>query len=162
MQLERSRDQFVKKGLGVVAISYDSRQVLQNFSNRVKIGFPLFSDEGSAVIRAFGILNTTACSRSSSGLVPACGKRTELPVGTPIGITSSTDWIGGHQVGFFGLGGEESKQRKRRNDRGLQFTQGDAHECNVAFIDSNRVDGARACPRLRSGFAMHVALADSR
>jgi AhpC/TSA family protein/cytochrome c biogenesis DsbD-like protein len=59
VQLERSRDQFVKKGLGVVAISYDSRQILQNFSNRMKIGFPLLSDEGSVVIRSFGILNTT-------------------------------------------------------------------------------------------------------
>jgi hypothetical protein len=73
VQLEGSRDQFVKKGLGVVAISYDSRQVLQNFSNRVKIGFPLLSDEGSAVIRAFGILNTTVTAGALDDGVPYPG-----------------------------------------------------------------------------------------
>jgi len=63
----------VKKGLGVVAISYDSRQILQNFSNRMKIGFPLLSDEGSVVIRSFGILNTSVTRGALDDGVPYPG-----------------------------------------------------------------------------------------
>jgi AhpC/TSA family protein/cytochrome c biogenesis DsbD-like protein len=59
VQLEKSRNEFIKRGFGVAAISYDSRAVLQNFADRLKIGFPLLSDDGSQVIRSFGILNTT-------------------------------------------------------------------------------------------------------
>ena len=47
-------------GLGVAAISYDSEDVLADFSLRRGITFPLLSDDGSAVITAFGILNTVA------------------------------------------------------------------------------------------------------
>jgi hypothetical protein len=49
----------MKRGLGVAAISYDTRGILQDFSDRLKIGYPLLSDQGSRTIRAFGILNTT-------------------------------------------------------------------------------------------------------
>jgi len=59
VQLEKARDQFVKRGLGVAAISYDSPQILADFSKRMKVQFPLLSDEQSAVIRSFGIFNTT-------------------------------------------------------------------------------------------------------
>lgn len=43
--------------MGVAAISYDSPQVLREFAERHGIAFPLLSDEDSATIRAFGILN---------------------------------------------------------------------------------------------------------
>jgi peroxiredoxin len=46
-------------GLGVAAISYDSAAVLADFAKRRGITFPLLSDAGSTVIKAFGILNTT-------------------------------------------------------------------------------------------------------
>jgi len=45
--------------MGVCAISYDSREVLQDFSNRRQITFPLLSDPESKIIQDFGILNTT-------------------------------------------------------------------------------------------------------
>ena len=50
----------VAEGLGVAAISYDSREVLADFSHRKGITFPLLADDDSAVITAFGILNTVA------------------------------------------------------------------------------------------------------
>jgi hypothetical protein len=45
--------------MGVAAISYDTVAVLDDFSKRRGITFPLLSDAGSAVIRSYGILNTT-------------------------------------------------------------------------------------------------------
>lgn len=58
MELERSLEKFRAQGLGVAAISYDSPAVLRHFSERMGgFHFPLLSDEGSKIIRAFGILN---------------------------------------------------------------------------------------------------------
>jgi AhpC/TSA family/Disulphide bond corrector protein DsbC len=45
-------------GINAAAITYDSREVLSNFSAAYKIGYPLLSDAGSKVIREFGIFNT--------------------------------------------------------------------------------------------------------
>ncbi len=53
-QVEALRSQ----GLGVVAISYDSRDILASFSQRQGITYPLLSDRGSATITRYGILNT--------------------------------------------------------------------------------------------------------
>lgn len=39
-------------------MTYDVVAVLKQFSDRVSLAFPLLSDDGSKVIRAFGILNT--------------------------------------------------------------------------------------------------------
>ena len=63
----------MKRGFGVAAISYDSRAVLQDFGNRMKIDFPLLSDEGSRVIRSFGILNTTVTPGDLDDGVPYPG-----------------------------------------------------------------------------------------
>lgn len=49
---------YAKRGLGIAAISYDSRGILHDFADRVGIHFPLLADPGSRVIRAFGVLNT--------------------------------------------------------------------------------------------------------
>lgn len=57
MELQRTLDKIRAQGLGVAAISYDSQSVLKAFADRRGITFPLLSDSGSAVIRAFGILN---------------------------------------------------------------------------------------------------------
>lgn len=48
------------KGLGLAAISYDSPEILAEFSRRRGITFPLLSDHDSATIKAYGILNTVA------------------------------------------------------------------------------------------------------
>ena len=47
-----------KNGTGLAVISYDSQQVLADFSKRQGITYPLLSDVGSATIRRYGILNT--------------------------------------------------------------------------------------------------------
>lgn len=57
MELQERLAEIQKRGLGVAAISYDSPAVLKNFAGRRGITFPLLADEGSKVIRAFGILN---------------------------------------------------------------------------------------------------------
>jgi DsbC/DsbD-like thiol-disulfide interchange protein len=41
----------------VAAISYDSESTLKRFADTYRIGYPMLSDKGSAVIRKFGILN---------------------------------------------------------------------------------------------------------
>jgi len=51
-------EEFKKQGLGVGAIMYDSQEILADFSARKKITFPMLSDPGSNVIKAFGVLNT--------------------------------------------------------------------------------------------------------
>lgn len=57
MELEQKLADIRALGLGVAAISYDSPAVLKNFAERRSITYPLLSDEGSRVIKAFGILN---------------------------------------------------------------------------------------------------------
>jgi peroxiredoxin len=59
-----------RSGLGLVAISYDPVPVLADFAKRRGITFPLLSDEGSRVIREYGILNTTVpeTSREQFGI----------------------------------------------------------------------------------------------
>jgi hypothetical protein len=42
----------------VAAVSYDSPAILKKFAEQYRIGFPMLSDKGSAVIRSYGILNT--------------------------------------------------------------------------------------------------------
>jgi hypothetical protein len=47
-------------GIGLAAISYDSRDILARFSERNGITYPLLSDVGSGVITRYGIRNTVA------------------------------------------------------------------------------------------------------
>jgi peroxiredoxin len=49
----------------IVAISYDSVDVLSQFAKKRKITYPLLSDEKSTVIRAFGVLNDDATGKQS-------------------------------------------------------------------------------------------------
>src|SRR5436853_6981215 len=46
------------QGTNAASITYDSGDVLQRFAQAYRIEYPMLSDEGSKVIRAFGILNT--------------------------------------------------------------------------------------------------------
>ena len=50
------------KGLAVAVITYDSTAILADFSRRRGITFPLLSDQGSATIKSYGLLNTTVDS----------------------------------------------------------------------------------------------------
>jgi len=49
-----------RNGIGLATISYDSQDILADFSKRNGITFPLLSDVGSATIKRYGILNTVA------------------------------------------------------------------------------------------------------
>lgn len=60
MELERNLGRIRQAGLGLAAVSYDSVATLKTFADRQHITFPLLSDEGSRVIREFGILNAEA------------------------------------------------------------------------------------------------------
>ena len=57
MELAGKSKEFEAQGLRVATITYDSPEVLRSFSGRVQIPYPMLSDAGSKVIRAFGILN---------------------------------------------------------------------------------------------------------
>ena len=57
VDLQSRLDTLRAQGLGVAAISYDAVPTLTEFASRRHITFPLLSDEGSATIKAFGILN---------------------------------------------------------------------------------------------------------
>ena len=57
----------------MAAISYDSSAVLADFTRRRGITFPLLSDPGSKIIKAFGILNTTVPPTAAYGTVGIYG-----------------------------------------------------------------------------------------
>jgi peroxiredoxin len=57
LELEHSRAMLEKNGIRIAAVSYDAVEKLTAFARKKGIGFPLLSDEGSATIRRFGILN---------------------------------------------------------------------------------------------------------
>jgi hypothetical protein len=59
VELEHSREQFAKLGIGLAAVSYDSVAILHNFAERRGIHFPMLSDADSKIIRSAGLLNET-------------------------------------------------------------------------------------------------------
>jgi hypothetical protein len=60
VELQSRSSQLQKNGLGLAVISYDSREILADFSARHRISYPLLSDATSATIKQYGILNTVA------------------------------------------------------------------------------------------------------
>lgn len=71
--MEESKEEFRKRGLGIAAISYDSREILQEFARRKQITIRLLSDPESKIIRAFGILNTSVRPGQSAYGIPYPG-----------------------------------------------------------------------------------------
>ncbi len=65
VQLQTDLKSLEDAGIRVVAISYDSVEVLAKFAADEKITFPLLSDSDSEVIKAFGILNKEASGRTA-------------------------------------------------------------------------------------------------
>jgi hypothetical protein len=59
--------------MGLVAVSYDPVAVLADFSERRHITFPLLSDEGSKVIRQYGLLNTSVAENNATFGIPYPG-----------------------------------------------------------------------------------------
>lgn len=69
--MQRSLPDFERENIAVFAISYDSVPVLQAFTERNGISYPLLSDEGSVVIRDLGLLNIHLAEQSAAyGLTP--------------------------------------------------------------------------------------------
>jgi hypothetical protein len=58
VELNLALDQLRTYGIHAASISYDARETLHAFGEAYHIGYPLLSDVGSLVIRAFGLLNT--------------------------------------------------------------------------------------------------------
>lgn len=57
MELQSRAAEIARQGLGLAAVSYDAPDILKRFSQSRGITFPLIADEGSAIIRRFGLLN---------------------------------------------------------------------------------------------------------
>ncbi len=73
VDLSSKAEDFRKKGLNVATISYDSVAILKDFSARKSIAIPMLSDPDSAVIKAFGILNTNVEANSPVYGIPFPG-----------------------------------------------------------------------------------------
>jgi peroxiredoxin len=58
VELQQHAAALAAAGIKVYAVTYDPQDALARFAARHGITYPLLSDEGSAVIRRFGILNT--------------------------------------------------------------------------------------------------------
>lgn len=70
MQLQNAKQRFESQGIKLAAISYDSRAILAEFAERLKIDYPLLSDPGSAVIRRFHVLNEKAVGINEGMALP--------------------------------------------------------------------------------------------
>lgn len=73
MELNRNREEFRKRGIGIAAISYDSVPVLQHFAQRKGIEIPLLSDPDSKLVRQIGILNEQVPAGSPFAGIPHPG-----------------------------------------------------------------------------------------
>ena len=59
MELQGRVDELRQQGFSVVAVSYDSVDTIAKFAAARNLTFPLLSDQGSAVITRYGLLNGT-------------------------------------------------------------------------------------------------------
>jgi len=73
VELQSNLEKLRAEGLGVVAISYDSVEVLKSFAARRSIAFPMLSDPESKIIRAFGIFNDQSQPGSTQYGIPYPG-----------------------------------------------------------------------------------------
>lgn len=60
MKLQRAKARFEQQGIRLAGISYDSRAILEEFSQRHQIDFPLMADPESKVIDRYRVLNEAA------------------------------------------------------------------------------------------------------
>ncbi len=90
MELQRQAEQLRAEGLGLAAISYDSRETLAAFAAKYQITFPLLSDAGSATIRRWGILNAEATGRTAG--IPHPGTFVISPAGRIVSRTFEPDY----------------------------------------------------------------------
>lgn len=67
---EKALSALASRGYSLTAISYDAVDKLANFAHKRHIEYPLLSDQGSAIIKAFGILNKKYKPGSSAYGIP--------------------------------------------------------------------------------------------
>jgi peroxiredoxin len=65
VQLQSDLNGIEATGGELVAISYDSPEILKRFAAKKSIAYPLLSDTGSKTIDAYGIRNKEAMGRTS-------------------------------------------------------------------------------------------------
>ena len=65
VQLQLDLNAIQATGGELVAISYDSPEILKRFAAKKSIAYPLLSDTGSKMIDAYGIRNKEATGRTS-------------------------------------------------------------------------------------------------
>ncbi len=82
MELQKNLPAIRKRGLGLVAVSYDSPAVLRTFAARKGIAFPMLSDTDSKVIRSYGLLNTSVAVNTPQFGIPYPGTFILDPSGT--------------------------------------------------------------------------------
>jgi peroxiredoxin len=107
VELQDRLEELRAEGLGVAAISYDSREILAEFSRRRGITYPLLSDVGSKTITAYGILNTIAAEafgpkRSDPAIAAAARKYvTVRPIAPAAPANEDTHEVGTPFPGTF-------------------------------------------------------------
>lgn len=57
LDLAEKSEGITSKGYNIFTVSYDSQERLKNFVSKYQFPYPMLSDEGSKIIKAFGILN---------------------------------------------------------------------------------------------------------
>lgn len=57
----------------LVGVSYDSVEILKKFSDKQRVTFPLLSDQGSEVIKAFGLHNKKGLPHPGTIIVDSNG-----------------------------------------------------------------------------------------
>lgn len=62
---------FAKRGLGVAAVTYDSRETLEDFAIRKGIDYPLLADPTTETIRRWGLLDPDASANNIVSGAPA-------------------------------------------------------------------------------------------
>ncbi len=73
MELQSRYADITKQGLGLIAISYDAPETHKKFADSRGITFPLISDNGSAIIKSYGLLNETADPKTRTYGIPHPG-----------------------------------------------------------------------------------------
>ena len=73
MELQRRYADITRQGLGLIAISYDSPETLKAFTASRGVTFPLVSDQGSVIIKRFGLFNDTVDPKSRTYGIPHPG-----------------------------------------------------------------------------------------
>jgi hypothetical protein len=100
-----------KNGVHIAAVSYDSQEILASFAQKHSIGFPLLSDQGSAVISKFGIFNANMAPDLRAYGVPHPVEYLVTPDGTVVKkyfVTNYQHRVTGSAVALREFGAVES------------------------------------------------------